>query len=172
MKTVLYILAVLPYLCFSQDTLDIQYSIVGMSFYQKYDIIKIKVPPWLKSSELIKQIKRCVIPPESNPPHKITYIYVFKETDQIGATSKTGAIYIPSEGFRWDLNEWKPISFPNTNPSDMDFEIYYDLVDTIIREGLTLTNLHSRQEVAKKYLITLAQLDSIYSFVKFWLKNN
>jgi hypothetical protein len=152
-----------------EDSLSIQYSIVGMMFYGDHDVLKITVPPWMKSSELVFQIKKAVIPDEKFPPTKKTYIYVFKETDQVGATSKTGAVYFPGRGFRWDLKDWRPIQFPDTIPTEKDFEIYDDFIDTIIQEGLTLTNIESRQKVAAKYQITLAHLDSICAYVKYWL---
>jgi hypothetical protein len=156
---------------FAQDSLNIQYSIVGMMFYQDHDVLKIKVPPWLKSSELVFQIKKAVIP-DDNPPHKKTYIYVFKETDQVGATSKTGAVYTPGRGFRWDLKDWKPTIFSGNTPTAKDFEIYNDFIDTVIREGLTLNNIESRQKVAREHQLTLAQLDSICAYVKYWLNRH
>jgi len=153
----------------SEDSLSIQYSIVGMMFYGDHDVLKIKVPPWMKSSELVFQIKKAVIPDERFPPTKKTYIYVFKETDQVGATSKTGAVYDPGKGFRWDLKDWRPTQFPDIKPTEKDFEIYDDFIDTIIQEGLTLTNIESRQKIAAKYQITIAHLDSICAYVKYWL---
>jgi len=156
----------------SEDSLSIQYSIVGMMFYGDHDVLKIKVPPWMKSSELVFQIKKAVIPDERFPPTKKTYIYVFKETDQVGATSKTGAVYFPGRGFRWDLKDWRPTLFPDTIPTDKDFKIYDDFIETIIQDGLTLSNIESRRKVAVKYQITLAQLDSICAYVKFWLNRH
>ena len=160
-----------PLSSFAQDSLNIQYSIVGMMFYQDHDILKIKVPPWMKSSELVFQIKKAVMP-DDNPPHKKTYIYVFKETDQVGATSKTGAVYTPGKGFRWDLKDWRPTIFSGNTPTDEDFEIYNDFIDTVIQEGLTLNNTESRQKVAKKHQLTLARLDSICAYVKYWLNHH
>lgn len=152
-----------------QDSLQIQYAIVGMAFYEDHDVIKIKVPPWIKTSDLIPQIKRAVIWPGKPPPEKTTYIYVFKETDQVGEVSQTGAIYTPEKGFMWNLSSWIPIQMPVGIPTKRDLEIYYDLIDQIIQDGSSLENRKIRSSIANKYSITLYDLDSIYVFVKYWL---
>jgi hypothetical protein len=156
-------------MCHAQDSLDYSYSIVGMAFFEDHDIIKIKVPPWLKTSELVSQIKRILFWPGSPPPHKKTYIYVFKETDQTGESSNTGAIYIPQKGFIWKLSEWKPSKIPDTVPSRSDFSVYYSLIDQIIESGSSLDDTEVKQRVATNHNLTLYQLDSIYSVVKYWL---
>jgi hypothetical protein len=155
--------------CYSQDSLDYSYSIVGMAFYKDHDIIKIKVPPWLKTSELVTQIKRVLFWPGSTPPSKKTFIYVFKETDQIGESSNTGAIYIPKEGFIWKLSDWKPAKIPDSIPSESDFAVYYSLIDQIIKTGSSLDNTMVKKRVAAEHNLSLFQLDSIYSMVKYWL---
>jgi len=153
----------------SQDSLKIQYSIVGIYFDDDHDVIKIKVPPWLPTSELISQIKRAVIWPGEPVPQKTTYIYVFKETDQVGEISQTGAVYTPGKGFKWSLANWKPAPEPQGIPSENDFEIYYVLIDRIIQEGATLGDQELRKSVADQFSLTLNELDSIYTFVKYWL---
>jgi hypothetical protein len=155
--------------CHSQDSLDYSYSIVGMAFYEDHDIIKIKVPPWLKTSELVPQIKRVLFWPGSSPPSKRTFIYVFKETDQIGESSNTGAIYIPKEGFIWNLTDWNPAKIPDSVPSESDIAVYYSLIDQIIENGSSLDNTMVKRRVAADYNLSIYQLDSIYSMVKFWL---
>jgi len=152
-----------------QDSLQIQYAIVGMAFHEDHDIIKIKVPPWIKTSDLMAQIKRAVIWPGEPPPEKTIYIYVFKETDQVGDVSQTGAIYTPEKGFIWNLTSWTPIQMPTSIPTKRDFEIYYDLIDQIIQDGSSLENRKIRSSIAREYSLTLPELDSIYVFVKYWL---
>jgi hypothetical protein len=152
-----------------QDTLQIQYSIVGMHFYEDHDIIKLKVPPWLKSSDLIPQIKRSIMWPGEPPPVKTTYIYIFKETDQVGEKSQTGAIYKPKKGFIWNLSSWEPTEMSKEMPMERDFKIYYYLIDQIIQDGSDLGNRKIRSTVAEEYSLTLSELDSIYVLVKYWL---
>ena len=152
-----------------QDSLQIQYSIVGMYFHEDHDVIKIKVPPWIKTSDLMLQIKRAVLWPGEPPPDKKTYIYVFKETDQVGDVSQTGAVYTPKKGFVWNLSSWKPTQMPEGIPTERDFEIYYYLIDRIIRDGLNFGDRKIRSAVAKEHSLTLSELDSIYVFVKYWL---
>jgi len=155
-----------------QDSLKAQYSIVGMNFYGDYDIVKIKVPPWLKTSQVMEQIKLSTLGPGATLPKKKTYIYVFKETDQIGDTSSTGAVYIPGKGYIWCLNDWTAKEIPKQIPTKRDLEIYYTLVDEIITNGSTLDDLETRRKVAQQYLITVAELDSIYSWVKYWISSH
>jgi hypothetical protein len=155
----------------ADDSLEYSYSIVGMEFYGDHDIIKIKVPPWLKTSELIPQIKRVLFWPGGPPPTKKTYIYVFKETDQTGNSSHTGAIYIPGTGFIWELSDWEPAKIPEGNPTSKDFEVYYEFVDQIVQTGLSFGNTNVKEKVAAEYNLTLTELDSIYSFVKYWISN-
>ncbi len=157
-------------LSFSQDSLNVRYSIVGMNFYSDHDVIKIKVPPWLKSSELMFQIKKAILWPGEPPPHKRTYIYVFKETAQVGEASQTGAVYIPGKGFIWSLSDWKPTEPPDLSPSAKDLDIYYTFIDRIIRNGSSLHNDRIRRDVAEEFQLSVAELDSIYSWVKYWLE--
>jgi hypothetical protein len=152
-----------------QDSLQVQYAIVGMSFYSDHDVVKIKVPPWLRTSELMEQIKLSILGPSYTPPLKKTYIYVFSETDQVGDISSTGAVYIPGEGFFWCLSGWTTKTTPNQNPSEKDLEIYYTLVDRIVQNGSTLDNLEIREQVAAEFSLSISQLDSIYSWVKYWI---
>jgi hypothetical protein len=154
---------------FPQDSLKIQYAIVGMQFHEDRDILKIKVPPWLKTSDLMAQIRRAVWWPGNPPPKKKTYVYVFKETDQVGETSKTGAVYMPNQGFHWNLASWKPTQMPGGVPTQNDFALYYYLIDKIIQDGSNFGEQEIRSLVAKEYSLTVKELDSIYVFVKYWL---
>jgi hypothetical protein len=153
----------------SQDSLQIQYSIVGMQFNEDRDILKIKVPPWIKTRDLMAQIKRAVIWPGNPPPQKKTYVYVFKETDQVGEVSQTGAIYSPKIGFTWNLAAWEPTRMPSGIPTEKDFEVYYYLIDRIIQDGSDFGDQKIRSSVAAEFSLTLPELDSIYVFVKYWL---
>jgi hypothetical protein len=139
-----------------------------MTFFDKYDVVKIQVPPWMEATELKIQIRHSILWPGDPPPKKLTYIYVFKETDQIGDTSTTVAIYTPKRGFQWRLQNWKPAKFPDRVPSDFDFTVYNTLIDRIIKEGSTFNNREIRTQVAKDFDLTVTQMDSIYSWVKFW----
>ena len=156
-------------LSLAQDSSKVQYAIIGMSFYGDYDVVKIKVPPWLLTSEVMEQIKLSILGPSSALPEKMTYVYVFKETDQVGDTSSTGAVYLPGKGFSWSLSRWSAQNFPNQIPTEKDLEIYYTLIDQIVKNGSTLDNLRIRKQVSRQYSITVSELDSIYSWVKYWL---
>jgi hypothetical protein len=152
-----------------QDSTKIQYAIVGMSFFSDHDVVKIKVPPWLLTSELMEQIKLSILGPSSTFPLKKTYIYVFSETDQVGDISSTGAMYTPGKGFSWSLSKWNARAVPDQIPSEKDFEIYYSLIDRIVKDGSTLDNLEIRKQIAEEYLLSISQVDSIYSWVKYWV---
>lgn len=169
MKFLLYSLLLFPGILVGEDSLEVQFSIVGMNFYADHNVIKIRVPAWLKSSELIPQIKRSVVWPGEPPPAKLTYIYVFKETDQIGEKSKTGATYIPGKGFRWSLSDWQPAEIPEGIPTERDLGIYNHFIETILTEGSSLDNQDAKKKVARLHNISIAELDSIYSWVKYWL---
>ena len=168
MKLHFLILLFYSSLCFAQDSPNIQYSIIQIEFFEDHNIIKIKVPGWLKTSELMEQLQYLVIWPNEPPPTKIIYIYVFKETDQIGDTSETGCIYIPQKGFIWNLNKWQPKSGMVVVPSDSELTIYNTLVDSILKQGSTINNRELRFEIARRFNLTLRQLDSIYTKVKHW----
>ena len=168
---VLFILMTGTGILIAQDSLEYQYSIVGMAFYSDHDIIKIKVPPWLKTSEVIFQIKSVLFWPDRPAPEKRTYVYVFKETDQIGEASKTGAVFYPDKGFLWSLSDWAPAKIPDQIPSEKDLNIYYSLTDRIIEQGSSFNNLEIKKEIAKQYYISTSTVDSIYTFVKYWLSS-
>ena len=168
---ILFFLTANSGLLVAQDSLEYQYSIVGMAFYADHDIIKIKVPPWLKTSEVISQIKAVLFWPDRPAPKKTTYVYVFKETDQIGETSSTGAVFFLDKGFLWSLSGWVPAKIPEQIPSEKDLNIYYSLTDRIIEQGSSFNNLELKREIAKQYNISTGTVDSIYTFVKYWLSS-
>jgi hypothetical protein len=168
---ILFLLMINTGFLIAQDSLEYQYSIVGMEFYADHDVIKIKVPPWLKTSEVISQIKAVLFWPDRPAPEKTTYVYVFKETDQIGETSNTGAVFFPDKGFLWSLSDWSPAKIPEQTPSEKDLYIYYSLTDRIIEQGSSFSNIEVKKEIARQYHISTSTVDSIYTFVKYWLSS-
>ncbi len=172
MKKLLLFSLLFPIWSFAQDSLGIRYSIVQMEFQGDRDIIKIKAPAWLKTSELMDQIRHVIFWPGEPPPSKRTFIYVFKETDPIGAVSKTGCVYIPGHGFHWDLRGWEPGAQSLEKPTEEELTIYYEFVDAILEKGSTLNNVGTRGQISQKYDISPTRLDSIYVHVKYWLEKN
>lgn len=168
--------------CFAQkpiwDSLDVQYRIL-QSHYQPFeDIIKIKVPPHLSTRQVMEQVKMVVQFPGAPPPRKKTIVYVFKDDDRKGATSKTGCIYSPSKGFQWDLRDWHPdLSIYHYEPSIRDKLLYNTLLDSMFTHGFFALEFEKeessiKENVAKQFRISEAELDSIYFRVKWWLNLN
>jgi hypothetical protein len=152
----------------SQDTLDIRYEIISQKFHTDETIVKIKLPPYLSTGEVMEQIKLAVQWPGEPPPEKLTYIYVFRDANQIGDSSRTGATYVPGKGFVWQLTEWEPIEFPHKEPTQLEKVIYNTLLDSMFAHGLSMHNVKIKEKVAKKFDITVSKLDSIYFKVKYW----
>ena len=152
-----------------QDTLDIRYEIISQSFSPDGNVIKIRIPPFLSTPEVMNQIRLVLQWPGDPPPKKITSVYIFKETDQIGDTSETGAIYIPGKGFQWKLNNWQPVEFPLKEPTLQEKIIYNTFLDTIFAQGSTMHNVEIKKEIAKQFNITVSKFDSIYFKVKYWM---
>ncbi len=155
-------------LCLAQEKSVRQYSIIQLEFSTEHDIIKVKVPNWLTTSELMEQLRQVIIWPGEKLPRKKTYIYVFKETDQVGASSNTGCVYIPGKGFRWDLRHWHPEMRVPTQPTENEIEIYNTFVECLLRNGFTFDNQRVRQQIANRYHISVARLDTIYTKVFHW----
>lgn len=151
------------------DTLNIQYEIVTQLYLQDKNIIKIKVPPYLSSLEVMEQIKLVFQWPGDPPPKKLTSVYVFKETDQIGETSTTGATFIPGKGIAWSLKDWKPIKIFLVEPTLYEKIIYNTLLDSLFSHGLTMHNMEIKNKIANEFSITVTKLDSIYFKVKYWM---
>ncbi|MEJ2637434.1 MAG: hypothetical protein P8184_19370 [Calditrichia bacterium] len=170
-KNILFSLLLPSLLCFAQDSLKIHYSIVQMEFHGDHDVIKIKVPNWLKTSELISQLKYIVQWPGDPPPRKKIYVYVFKETDPIGSQSRTGCVYTPGKGFLWDLRNWNPEEFSSEAPSDSEINIYNTFVDSLLANGITSSNQKVKEKIARLYDISVSRLDSIYVKVRYWWEN-
>ncbi len=176
MRVVIFVwLLAQPLVGFSQktsmwDTLNIQYQIVYQDYGPFYNTIKIMVPPFLTTAELMEQIRLMLFFPGTDPPKRKTYVYVFKETDPLGTESRTGCVYKPGKGFLWDLRDWYPDSTWLTAPSDREICIYNCYLDTLFKYGIppldSTTELE--QKVARQFGITVSRLDSIYYKVKFW----
>jgi hypothetical protein len=151
------------------DTLDIRYEIISQKYLPRHNIIKIKIPPYLSTQEVMEQIRLVLQWPGDPPPQKITIVYIFKETDQIGDSSQTGAIFIPGQGFTWKLNDWKPIEFPLVEPTLQEKIIYNTLLDSMFTQGITDHNLEIKKKIAQQFNISVSKLDSIYFKVKYWM---
>lgn len=154
----------------SQDSLNILYQIVSQQFLGNENILKIKLPPFLSTVEVMDQIKLSVQWPGEPPPSEKTLIYVFKETDKIGTESTTGAIYIPGIGYKWNLQNWTPMSFDLREPSLQEKLIYNTFLDSMFANGITLNNddAEIKEVIAKQFNISVSKLDSIYIKVKYW----
>lgn len=168
MRRLIFIFLLFLGFCLAQQKPERQYSIIQLEFSEEYDVIKVKVPNWLTTSELMEQLRKVLIWPGEQPPTKKTYIYVFKETDQIGARSTTGCVYIPGKGFRWDLRYWHPEMRVTAQPTEDEIEIYNTFVECLLRNGFTFDNQRVRQQIANRYHISVARLDTIYTRVLHW----
>lgn len=151
-----------------RDTLNIRYEIITQSYFQEKDIIKIKVPPFLSTSEVMEQVRLVLQWPGEPPPKKLTSVYVFKETDQIGETSITGGTFVPGKGIMWSLSSWEPIKLSLSEPTIREKIIYNTLLDTLFSRGLSMSDMDAKNEVAEVLGITRTKLDSIYFKVKYW----
>lgn len=152
------------------DSLGICYEIVHMEFHQDYDVIKIKLPPYLSSAEVMEQIRKVIFWPDAPPPKKRTKIYVYRDTDTYGSSSKTGAVYIPGKGFLWDLRDWKPDSSFLRTPTPAEIRIYNTYLDTLLRRPLQWDDSTARRAVSQALGISRSHLDTVYFRVKWWLQ--
>jgi len=152
------------------DTILVQYQIIHQECTPSYDIIKIKVPPFLSTAEVMEQIRLLLFFPGHPPPKKEIRVYVFKETDPIGSWSKTGCIYKPHKGIFWDLRDWKPDSSWIRMPTEKEINIYNVYLDSLFRHGVPYTDstMDLKMRVARHFKITPSQLDTIYYRVKLW----
>lgn len=160
------------------DTLNVQYRLLQTNYEPYEDIIKIKVPPHLSTREVMEQVKLVIQWPGSPPPRKKTTVYVFKDADPKGTRSKTGAVYRPGKGYRWDMRDWQPdLSIYQYNPRDRDKTIYNTLLDSMFVNGFFALEFEEKDSgikdnVAKNFDLTVAELDSIYYRVKWWCDLN
>jgi hypothetical protein len=171
-KIVITILLVI-YICVDaqpngRDTLDIRYEIVGHLYLQDKEIIKIKVPPFLSTAEVMEQVKLVLQWPGDPPPEKLTSVYVFRETDPVGEISTTGASFIPGKGIAWSLSGWKPLELSLSEPTIREKIIYNALLDTLFARGVPIDNMEIKKEIANTFGLTVPILDSIYFKVKYW----
>jgi hypothetical protein len=163
------------------DSLNIQYQLLQSNYFEAEDVIKIKIPPFLSTREVMEQVKLVVQWPGDPPPAKKTTVYVFKENATVGDRSKTGGRYIPGKGFFWDLKDWKPdTTIRHYTPRFIDRLIYNTLLDSLLDNGIYSIDFENKekatkQKVAREFEISVTQLDSIYYRVKWWWdlnKNN
>jgi hypothetical protein len=163
------------------DSLNIQYQLLQSNYSEAENVIKIKLPPFLSTSEVMEQIKLVMQWPGDPPPVKKTTVYVFKENSEVGDRSNTGGRYIPRKGLFWDLKDWKPdTTIRHYTPRFIDRLIYNTLLDSLLNTGFYSIDFENKekatkQKVAKEFEISVAQLDSIYYRVKWWWdlnKNN
>lgn len=156
------------------DSLNIQYQLLQTNYFERETEIKIKVPPYLKTSEVMEQIRLAVQWPGDPPPQKQTTVYVFRENAGEGDRSKTGGRYIPGKGFKWDLRDWEPdTTIFHYTPRLIDRIIYNALLDSLLADVINSMEFESKdnpikKKVAREFEISVAQLDSIYYRVKWW----
>lgn len=156
------------------DSLEIKYRLLQNHYGQSEDVIKIKVPPYLSTSDVMAQVRLAVQWPGDPPPKKKTTVYVFKDDAREGDKSKTGGVYFPGKGFKWDLKEWNPDqTIFDYEPGMRDKLIYNTFLDSIFINGMYSLefeneNHKTKEKVARKFRITATELDSIYYRVKWW----
>ncbi|RMH79106.1 MAG: hypothetical protein D6681_19445 [Calditrichaeota bacterium] len=154
---------------------NVCYQLVNTDYREYETIIKIKLPPYLSTREVMEQIKLVVQWPGEPPPPKRTTIYVFREDADDDAISGTGARYLPGKGFLWDLKDWHPdSSIFQYVPSKLDQVIYNTLLDSMFARGMFTPEFDSRdfsarKNVARWFNLSVEELDSIYYRVKWWL---
>lgn len=176
LRPVLLLFTLLPLLAQESpwDSLNIQYRLIQNHYQPFEDIIKIKLPPYLSTSEVMEQVKLAVQWPGDPPPRKKTIVYVFKEDAAEGDVSRCGGMYLPGKGFKWDLGDWKPdTSVLSYTPSYLDRLIYNTFLDSMFTNGMYTFELEEQEtptkhKIARHFAITVGALDSIYYHVKWW----
>ncbi|GAB4331055.1 MAG: hypothetical protein Kow0037_07400 [Calditrichia bacterium] len=108
MKYILTVLLILFKLLPAQQ--ERLYTICQTEYSPQMNTIKVKVPNWLKTHQVMEQLRLVLTWPDQPLPQKPTRIYVFKETDREGSTSTNGCLFLPGRGFLWDLKNWHPDS--------------------------------------------------------------
>lgn len=148
-----------------RDTLNIRYRLVGANrYFGDQNIIRIKVPPFLSTEEVMEQVKLALQWPGDPPPKKVTKVYVFKEMEPDGEKSPNWATFVPGKGISWNLTNWKPTEFSLSEPTVREKLIYRALLDTVFSFDETET----KKKIANDFGITRTKLDSIYFKVKYW----
>lgn len=156
------------------DSLNVKYRLLQSNYSPYEDIIKIKIPPYLTTSQVMHQVRLVVQWPGDPLPKKKTTVYVFKDDAIEGDKSKTGGIYFPKKGFKWDLRDWQPdFSILEYEPGMKDKLIYNTLLDSIFSNGMYSLefeneNHETKESVARKFALSVSELDSIYYRVKWW----
>ena len=153
---------------------DIQYRLLQTHYGQSADVIKIKVPPYLSTSQLMTQCRLALQWPGDPLPRKKTTIYVYRDDDPLGTKSGVGLLYTPGKEIQWDLAEWQPDTLIfSYQPTPLDQVIYNTVLDSLYAEGMYASELESdnapvKKQLAEDFQLTVPQLDSIYYRVKRW----
>ncbi len=153
------------------DSLPIRYHIIYQEYNAFYNVIKIKLPPFLSTAEVMEQIRFLLFWPDNQPPDKETRVYVFRDLDPIGTVSRTGCVYIPGKGIFWDLREWQPDSSLLRPPTDWEKQVYNAYLDSLFVHGFYLNEAKEsaiKHIICQQYGLTPAQLDTLYYRVKYW----
>lgn len=156
------------------EQLDIQYRLLQTHYGQTADVIKIKVPPYLTTSQVMAQCRLALQWPGDPLPQKKTTIYVYRDDAPVGTMSGVGLLYTPGKEIQWDLAEWQPDTLIfSYEPTPLDKIIYNTVLDSLYAEGMYASELESdyapvKKQLAKDFELTVQQLDSIYYRVKWW----
>lgn len=169
----------------AHDTLDIKYYLIENTYAQYEDIVKIKLPPYLSTAEVMRQIQLAVQWPGDPPPSKRTKVYVFREDAVIGDRSSMGAVYFPGRGFQWQLAEWRPdLTIYRYRPRASDKVLYNTLLDSLFAGNMFASEYSTepksgskiqfrrKENVADLFEVSISEMDSIYFRVKWWLDLN
>ena len=154
-----------------RDSLSIQFNIIYQEYNALYNIIKIKLPPYLSTAEVMAQIRLLLFWPGTSPPNKETRVYVFRDLDPIGTVSRTGCVYIPGRGIFWDLREWHPDSSLLQEPTEWEIHVYNVYLDSLFSNGFHFNesqNNDVKLRICQQFQLTPAQLDTLYYRVKYW----
>ncbi len=153
------------------DSLNIRFNIIYQEYNEFYNVIKIKLPPFLSTAEVMAQIRLLLFWPGSEPPDKETRVYVFRDLDPIGTVSRTGCVYVPGQGIFWDLREWHPDSSLLQEPTEWEKQVYNAYLDSLFASGFYLNESQEtavKERICQQYQLTPAQLDTLYYRVKYW----
>lgn len=157
------------------DSLNVRYHFIESRFLQDETIFKIAVPPYLQTWEVMEQVRLAVQWPGDPPPDRPTTVYVFREGEGRGSVSGTGGVYIPGQGFRWDMGDWTPdtgvLAFV---PRDIDKFMYNAVLDSLFRQGMDALAIDGIPErlklgVAREFAVSPAQVDSVFYRVKWYV---
>jgi len=161
-----------------QQDLNIRYTILGTTYGEKENKIKIKVPPYLSRQEVSRQIRLAIAWPGDPLPEVLTKVYVFRDDAVLGNTSRLGGIYSPVEGFIWHLRGWAAdTTIVTYELTSRDRQVYNTLLDSMFAkqnfklESKTLSAT-AKRDIAWQFDLSTTQVDSIFYLVKWWRELN